>query len=327
MFKFKTKKHLPSVLGVDFGSSGIRAVRVRISANKMQISHAWSSPDPDMAAFSLHSGLAARAVALATSQSGETAKLLTIPRPKDKLKDVPFAELLGISNPNSFRIALEIQESTAAETHALVAAIPEATAMAALRPFPRGFPSPQSLEVSGLAAINGIVLAQGLSEIESAILLDLGAETATVAITLQDRLAFMRQFRIGANTIMRKLGESLGMDAETAREVVGDGIIDAASQVNTVFDPLVRQIGLGRDFVSRRHNIRPSRLIATGGLFQTPFWLQVFQQALGVEAESWNPLKALPSPAGALSTELVAQGSRFAAAAGAAMAVMEQSRL
>lgn len=324
MFKFHIRKNLPSVLGVDFGSTGIRAVKVRMSAGKMQVSYAWSSPDPDMSIFSLHAGLAARAVALATSQSGETAKLLTIPRPKDKLKDVPFAELLGISDPNSFRIALEIEESTATETNALVAAIPETTAVAALRPFARGFPSPQSLEVSGLAALNGIVLGHGLKEVESAILLDLGAETATVAITQHDKLAFMRQFRIGANTIMRKLGESLSMDAETAREVVGDGIIDASSQVRTVFDPLVRQIGLGRDFVSRRHNVRPSRLIATGGLFQTASWLQVLQQSLGVETETWNPLAAA---SGSLSPEIVAQGCRFAAAAGAAMAVMEQSRL
>jgi Tfp pilus assembly PilM family ATPase len=268
----------------------------------------------------------AHAGALAVSHPDIVSKLLSIPRPSHKLDDVPIAELLGITDPSAFRIAIEIQDSTAAETHALLAAVPDAVAHATLSPFAQGFPAPQSLEVAGLAAINGMVLGVPAIRDQGALLLDLGAETATVAIIASKKLAFARQFRIGANAIMRKIGEGLGMDGDTALGVVGEGIIDAGDQVEVAFEPLGRQITLARDFVSRRHTVRSERLIVSGGLFQTPRWTQPLQAALGVEVTVWNPFSILPVASGALTPELVAQGSRFAAAAGAAVAAMEANR-
>ncbi len=314
------------VVGFDFGSTGVRAVRLARSKEGFSIVQVWSVQAPVPEPFVFPRELRARAAALAISHPEAVAKLLSIPRPANKLDDVPFAELLGISDPQTFRLAMEIQDSSAAETRVLLAAIPETVAVALLRPFAQGFPAPRSMEVSGLAALNGVLLGTpGLSE-QSAMLLDLGAEVATVAITVPRRLAFVRQFRIGANAILRKLGESLNMDPNTARDVAGDGMIDAAEQVRSAFDPLVRQIILGRDFVSRRHNTRTDRLYVAGGLFQAPYWTQPFQTGLGVEVVIWNPLASLPAASGALAPETVAQGSRFAAAAGVAMAALEGAR-
>jgi Tfp pilus assembly PilM family ATPase len=94
-------------------------------------------------------------------------------------------------------------------------------------------------------------------------------------------------------------------------------------QVQAAYEPLARQINLGRDFVSRSHNVRIEHLVVSGGLFQTPFWTQPLEAALGVDVTVWNPLAVLPVTPGALTPELVAQGCRFAAAAGAAIAALE----
>ena len=314
---------LKEVVGIDFGATGTRAVRMSRTGAALSITRVWSGPKMGSGAFLLPRELRAHACALAVSHSDIVSKLLSIPRPSNKLDDVPIADLLGIIDPKAFRIAIEIQDSTATETHALIAAIPDALARATLSSFAQGFPAPQSLEVSGLAAINGMVLGTpGIRE-QGALLLDLGAETATVAIIVSQKLAFTRQFRIGANAIMRKLGESLGMDSDTAREAVGEGIIDAAEQVQAAYEPLARQINLGRDFVSRRYNVRPEQLVVSGGLFQAPFWAHPLEAALGVEVTVWNPFSVLPVTPGALTPELVAQGCRFAAAAGAAIAALE----
>jgi Tfp pilus assembly PilM family ATPase len=320
---FLPQRTAPSVLGVDFGATGVRIIRISCSSGRFVITHAWMSRDPNLATFTLPNHLHARAVGIAVSDPDIISKLLAIPSSTNVLADVPFANLLGISNPQAFRIAMELDHSTALKTHALVAAIPETTAVAAIRPFSHGFPAPQSLEVAGLAAINGMILENPAIREQGAILLDLGAETATVAIIVLQKLAFTRQFRIGANAIMRKLGESLGMDGDTAREAVGEGLVDAVDQVQAAYEPLARQINLGRDFVSRSHNVRTEHLVVSGGLFQTPFWTQPLEAALGVDVTVWNPLAVLPVTPGALTPELVAQGCRFAAAAGAAIAALE----
>ncbi len=313
------------VVGIDFGASGVRAVRISRTGEGAAVTQAWEAAAPVPDPLPLPRALRARAGAVAVSHPDAVAKLLSIPRPANKLDDVPFADLLGLGDPQAFRLAMEIQDSSAAETHALLAAIPEAAVGAALHPFAQGFPAPQSLELSGLAAVHGILLGNPAFGEQNLILLDLGGEIATVAITIPKRLAFMRQFRIGANTILRKLGESLGMDADTARDAVGDGVVDASDQVRTAFEPLARQIILGRDFVARRHNARASNLYVSGGLFQAPFWLGPLQTALAVEAAIWNPLAALPAAPGALSPEMTARGCRFAAAAGAALAALQET--
>jgi len=317
---------LTDVVGVDFGTTGTRAVRVSRTGAAWSIVRVWSGPATGSVALVLPREMRAHAGALAVSHPDIVSKLLSIPRPSYKLDDVPIAELLGITDPKAFRIAIEIQDSTASETHALIAALPDAVARATLSPFSQGFPAPQSLEVAGLAAINGMVL--GIPEIreQGALLLDLGAETATVAIIVSKKLAFARQFRIGANAIMRKFGKSLGMDGDTALGAVGEGIIDAGDQIGVAFEPLARQIILGCDFVSRRHNVRPERLVVSGGLFQTPCWTQSIEAVLGVGVTVWNPFAVLPAQPGALTPKLVAQGCRFAAAAGAAVAALEATR-
>jgi hypothetical protein len=317
---------LTDVVGVDLGTTGTRAVRVSRTGAAWSIVRVWNGPATGSGALVFPREMRAHAGALAVSHPDIVSKLLSIPRPSHKLDDVPIAELLGITDPSAFRIAIEIQDSTAAETHALLAALPDAVARAALSPFAQGFPAPQSLEVAGLAAINGMVLGIPAVREQGALLLDLGAETATVAIIVPRKLAFARQFRIGANAIMRKLGESLGMDADSALGAVGEGIVDAGDQIGVAFEPIARQIILGRDFVSRRHNVRPERLVVSGGLFQTPCWAQPLEAALGVEVTVWNPLAVLPVTPGVLTPELIAQGCRFAAAAGAAVAAVEAKK-
>jgi len=314
---------LNDVVGLDFGATGVRAVRIASKNGGFLVSNVWCAPAPVPSPLVLPREMLARAAAIAVSPPDAVAKLLSIPRPASKLDDVPFAELLGIADPQAFRIGMEIEDSTASETRVLLAAMPEAAADATLRPFAQGFPVPQSLEISGLAAINGALLVDPALREKSLILLDLGAEIATVAITIPRKLALVRQFRIGANAILRKLGENLGMDAETAMEMVGDGVISADEQVQSVFDPLARQIILGRDFVARRHNARTDGLHVSGGLFQKPFWFAPLQNALGVGVTVWNPLATLPAAPGALAPETVAQGCRFAAAAGVALAALE----
>lgn len=313
------------IVGIDVGSSGVRAVRVAHTKDGAMLTQAWETLSPVPGPLTLPRNLKARAGALAVSHVDAVAKLLSIPRPQHKLDDVPFADLLGISDPQAFRMAMEIQDSSTTETHVLLAAIPETTITSSLHPFTQGFPAIQSFELSGLAAINSVLLGNSACSEQNLVLLDLGAETATVAITMSKQLAFMRQFRIGANAILRKLAESLGMDVETVRDVVGDGVIDASEQVKAAFEPLARQIILGRDFVARRHNARASCLYVSGGLFQAPFWLTPLQTALAVDAVIWNPLAVLPAIPGAISPEVVACGCRFAAATGVALAGLQEN--
>jgi Tfp pilus assembly PilM family ATPase len=283
-----------------------------------------AAPGAPPAALVLARELRARHVALAVSHPESVAKLLVVPRAADKLADFEFASLLGLSNPNAYRIGIEVESSNHSETTVLAAAVPERIVTWALNLFPVATPAPCAVEISGLAALNAIAHSLRDKPEDGAVMaVDVGAQTSTVGIFVRDELALLRQLQIGAGAVLGRVAAALGMDEETARGVLADGMIDASDAVSEALEPLVRQLILGRDFVARRRNCRIGRVYLTGGLLSAPFWRQQIATALEIEAADWSPLTIVPALPAAITPALTAASGCFAAAMGAALAALE----
>jgi len=324
------------VVGVDLGSSGTKAVRLRLMDGKPRLTAAAQLPatpyPADAAEAARSSGLAlpgvlhARYVALALSAPEAVAKLLVVPRPADKLGDFAFSGMLGLANPDAFRIGVEIESSTHGETTVLAAAIPDHMVRWALHLFPVATPAPCSAEIAGLAALNAIAYSLREKPAEGAAMaIDIGARTSTLGIFIRQDLALMRQFPIGSNAIMNRVAGELGMDEETARSVLTDDVIDASDAIRIALEPLVRQLMLGRDFVARHRNCRVANVYLAGGLSGSPFWRQHIAALLGFEPNDWNPLTIVPCDPAVASPDRTSASGCFAAAMGAALAALEAS--
>jgi Tfp pilus assembly PilM family ATPase len=329
------RTRLGDVVGVDIGSSGTKAVRLRTVEGAIRmtaVAHLPRLPFPTADAPAAGGGTAlvlprelrARHVALALSHPEAVTKLLAVPRAADKLADFAFAGLLGLANPDAHRIGVEIESSSHNETVVLAAALPERIVRWALGLFPAGTPIPCSVEIAGLAALNAIAYSLRDKPDDNAVMaIDIGAQTSTVGILVRNELALVRQFQIGTSAVLARVAETLGMDEETARSVLTDGVIDASDAVHSALDPLVRQLVLGRDFVARRRNCRIGSIYLTGGLLSAPFWRQQLATMLGIEAFDWNPLLIVPSGPGTIDPALTTAAGCFAAAMGTALAAWE----
>lgn len=115
------------------------------------------------------------------------------------------------------------------------------------------------------------------------------------------------------------------MDEETARGILADNVVDATDAIHTALQPLVRQLALGRDFVTRHRNCRIGDLYLTGGIAGTPFWRQHLAALLGFEAKEWNPLAVVPPHPDLPPAEQTTDTGCFAAAMGAALGALEMS--
>jgi Tfp pilus assembly PilM family ATPase len=210
--RFARRRH--DVLGFDVGVTTLKAVRLRVIENAVYLvavaqlphlsvptanSESSAAPQPFQIPRSLH----AKYVAFALSPPQAVAKLLVVPRPADKLDDFSFAGLLGLDNPDAFRIGVEIASSTHSETTVLASAMPDQVVHWALGLFPIATPAPCSLEISGLAALNAV--AYGLKDHprdEAVMAIDIGAQTSTLGVFLRGDLALLRQFKLGASAIL-----------------------------------------------------------------------------------------------------------------------------
>lgn len=335
-FLHSSRARRREVTGVDVGSSGTKVVRLRTGEQGPMLMAAallppMKPPPPattpekrNRSALSLPGALCSRYVAVAISPPDATAKMLVVPRAADKMEGFGFAELLGLPNNDTHRIGIEIQSSARGETTVLAAALPESAATWSLNLFPTASSAPCSLELSGLAALNAIAYSLRNKPEENAVMaIDVGAQTSTFGVFMRNELALLRQFKIGAGMVWSRVAETLGMDEETARDVLTDNVIDASDAIRGAFDPLVRQLTLGRDFVARHRNCRIGGIYLSGGMLSTPFWRQHLATMLGLEANDWNPLTILPAAPGAVPPALENTSGCFAAAMGAALAALE----
>jgi Tfp pilus assembly PilM family ATPase len=332
---FKRAANPDDVVGIDFGASGIKIVRLkRIEKNIKLLGAAILPPVslPEVGGASLAAtapvvldkALRGKYAAITTSSKDAILKLVAVPGGEAKVNELSFQEVLGVSDVSAYRIGFELVNKVGrGEAQALVAAIPEVQAKWLCRQFPVGIPAPTSVEVSGLAAMNSFMQGPGRDDGEDGVIVvDFGAEISTLAAFHKGAMVLMRQFGIGTRTILKRIQESFGVDEATATEILENGTIDASQAFRLSLEQFARQLVIARDFVERRQNCKVARLYASGGGVSLNEWQAVIRASVGLTPELWDPLSVVDAMPGAVSESVAAMKSRFAAAMGAAMSVL-----
>jgi Tfp pilus assembly PilM family ATPase len=83
--------------------------------------------------------------------------------------------------------------------------------------------------------------------------------------------------------------------------------------------PFLKQLSISKDFIERHQGCRISKAYVSGGCALIPHLSTVLGQELQSEVVLWNPLEKIRYERGAIPKTLAGQGSRFAAAIGAAI--------
>jgi len=329
------------VVGLDLGSTAVKAVRMRRAGNETSIVAADilppvpppEAPSDDSAEvalpepFALPTKLKAPYASLAVSGENAVVKLLSMPGHFDARAEGKVIESMGLKNPEDFRIGYKLVSEGHGKTESkvLAVALPEIAATHAVALLPAGRPAPFSVELSGLAAMAAFLHGTGQQHTEDAVgVVDFGAKTSSFSICNQGVLALYRKFDFGGDVVLQKIQETLGVDQETAQGILTDGSFDVSQSVNDVMAPRIKQLILSRDFVERRESCHVSRLYVSGGLTSSEDILKDIGSAMEIEAAPWAPLDGLTVARDGLSEELAGQEWRLAGAVGACLATLEQ---
>jgi Tfp pilus assembly PilM family ATPase len=335
--RFKPKP--ADVVGIDIGSTGTKVVRLQKHGTEITLAAAEilgpvalagkAAPAPEaVPALNLPARLRGRYGALALTADTAVVKILTFPGPFDDKAEEKVVESMGVENPDAYRIAYKVvsEGHGRSESRVLAVAMPDELARLAPRLLPSGWPVPFSTEVSALAALSAFLHAQGERNGEQAVgVFEFGAAISTLAIFNKRLLTLIRRFSIGTYSLIAKVRERLGVDEETARNIMADGSFDISQPVNEVLEPLVKQLIVSRDFVERRENCRIARIYVSGGLALASHAMDEIRASMEVEVVGWNPLEGVRVAKGALPDGLSGREWQLAGAVGAALAILEET--
>lgn len=325
------KRNYSDILGVDVASSGTKVVRIKRLNGQPTLLAADVLPaiplsePPPVPSFSKHlpKAMKARYVALTTSGGGAIMKILAFPPVAEKSTADQVGELMGLGASSDFRIGYELVSEARAEVKVLAVALPNPVARTLFGLFPEGVPAPCSLEVSGLAGLTAYQRGLGSRHPEDGVaVVDCGSVNTQVAFFVKGVLVLLRKFDFGANNILKKLQDNLGVDQEVAAGILNDGSFDVVRIVHQAMESFLQQLVISWDYVERRENIRISKLYAGGGGVLLRLWGQEVETATGQKPVLWDPFDGLVIQPGAYPERLKGQEIRFSAAVGAALGML-----
>ncbi|MBN1558328.1 MAG: pilus assembly protein PilM [Lentisphaerae bacterium] len=332
----KLKRGPTDVLGVDIGASNIKLVRMSGGSNTITVTGAGLLPTAAPSApgnttdgpLDVPPLLRARHASLAVTASDAVIKLLTFPGHFDENQADRIFASLALQDEAAYRVSYRIvtQGTTKTESRVLAVAAPQADARRAVGLFPGGQPVPFSLEISGLAAMTAFLHTPAGGTEDPVGVLDFGASVSTFAIINRGSLSLVRRLDTGMHELLDKIGASLGVDRETATHVLADKSFDVSRPVTGVMAPLLKQLILSRDFIERRENCRIERLILCGGIAQSRDAMNELRSTLDIETAVLDPFDGHATAPGALTDEVKSAPWRYAAAAGACLATLEEAR-
>lgn len=327
----KTKK-IHDVVGIDFGTTSTKLVRIRKTVSGYHLVDADVMPPFDLRAgeapqkFSVPKKLSAPYAAACLTGTSDHVRFMFISNKMQDAKSIQnrVAKSLGLGN--DYRVGFSIVErgKDGMDHKVLAAAMPTLEVQTARKLFTAHKPSLVSLEVAGLSALNSFSHVEAVRQAEGAVCyLEAGAEATMISFFVGGELRLVRKFDYGSVYIQQRIQDVLSVGEEDALDILFE---DATPLLEQSLDPigsLLQEISISKKFVERNENAVISNVYASGGLSYSPYWIYIMGQVMGVEIEIWNPFAAngmTTYPKGVQGVE-----SMFAPAVGAALALIHHS--
>ena len=328
---FRTQRKLPQDLAVvDFDADAVRCVRLKLSAGEVVIVAADILPAVDISdaaqvkAFKLPKNMASRYIAVCIPGYDAIVKLLNLPGALDSQVEEKIREHMGVEG-GSYRFGYRIVSQTHSETRLLTVAIPESQVQAACAIFPSGLPVPVTVELGGLAVMSAFLHGPGNTVQDEAIgVIEFGSRVTYFAFFKKRELILIRKFDFGHFSLLDQIEKSMGVDRQTARDIVVDRSFDISQLVKDLTDPFIKQLVISKHFVERRENCHISKIFVPDDQRVLRDWLNEIKVAMGLDVSTWHPFDGVKLLPDALPQQFEKCRSQFAAAMGAGLAMSEE---
>ncbi|MEI8205864.1 MAG: pilus assembly protein PilM [Kiritimatiellales bacterium] len=320
-------RRLTHLLGLDFATTGIKAVRLKKTKDHIALAAADilppCSPDAEERP-ALPKPLDTYYAALCSTMDDAMLRVFTQILPEEE--DIEALVRTNLNAANDYRVGgLVLSRAKGKRESTLLGiSVPEKTIHRYLGLFASGAPAPHSLELSGLAALSAFLYNRGAqTENQTVCVIETGARHTYASFLLRNQLQLIHRFDVGGDSLLRQVQAALGVDADMADTILSGGSVDVSLQIRQVLSPFTRQLAIYREFIERQNKSTLSAVYISGGLATSAYWQTAIKEVLGFIPQVWNPFEKIEIQPGAFPENLKGQESRFAAAVGAALAGME----
>lgn len=221
----------------------------------------------------------------------------------------------------------DIRRAFGADIPELVAGLPEFQAAWASSLFPEGYaPTACSLQITQLAIMNGFNQHPVVVKTEGSSVALFVSSHCTTLVAFQNRIPVLyREYPLGSSHVQQEVASKMQLSPILVQQLLEENAMDASPFFEPILKPLLRQVEIMNDYLSRRRNAPASHFFISGVLIGGRYWNDLFKKMIGKELIYCRPLDGLPlaKDAVVLPNKLADVESFFAGAAGAALAAME----
>ena len=154
------------------------------------------------------------------------------------------------------------------------------------------------IDVDALAFANGFLAAHPAKEedLTTRALINVGSQVTNLVIVRGDVPYLIRDVPWGGEKLIRHAADQLGAEADTLKDQLAQGSPspELMSALKLSGEALVNELQLSCDYFENRFNQAPAEIIVTGGLSQSPVFLEVLRSHLTTQpVTTWAPSEEL----------------------------------
>ena len=320
------------VVGIDIGTSSIKAVELGPSAGGYEIRHWAIEPlagtDTKTVLKKISDRLHLSNQLLVSSVYGKGTLLRYVDMPRMPLEDLRKAYIFDLDkyfpfDPKNIYTDCSILDPEGKDKKMLVllAAVKRELVDERLKLFKE-----VGLELSSVA-INSIATANAFSRLGPQItssgkakaVLDIGGSASCIMIFKDSSPRFARDIFVGGQELTKKISIALGVDAlaaETLKRQPGEKLAQVIEACEMPVNHLITEVRLSMEYFMTEKNIQVDELFLSGGGALLKGIEGVFEKNLGLSVKVWNPLASSVLKTSTASGDIQTYAAQFGVALG-----------
>jgi len=330
--RFIPKPAAAPVIGIDIGTSSIKAVELGQGAGGLEIRHWDIEPltgnDIKGALKKIHERLHINDQLLVSAVSGKGTLIRYVDLPRMSLEDLRKSYIFDLDkyfpfDPKTIYTDCSILDPEGKDKKMLVlmAAVKKEMVDERLKLF-----KDEGLELSKVL-LNSIAIANAFDRLGPQVIasgkakavLDIGGSASCLMIYKDSSMRFVRDIFVGSQELTKKIANALGVEAaeaETIKRQPGEKLAQVLEACDMPLNNLISEIRVSMDYFMTEKNVQVDELFLAGGGALLKDIEGVFEKNLGLPVKIWNPLNNVRLNTPAASKDIQAYASQFGVALG-----------
>ena len=326
------KPALPPVIGIDIGTSSVKAVELGQSAGGVEVRHWAIEPlngsDTKNALKRIAERLHFKDQQLVSAVFGKGTLIRYVDLPRMPLEDLRKSYIFDLDkyfpfDPKSIYTDCSILDPDSKDKRMLVllAAVKREMVDDRLKLFKEA-----GFELSRVT-INSIAIANAFKRLgpqvsasgKAKAILDIGGSASCFMIFKDLSPRFARDIFVGSHELTQKVANALGVDlaqAEALKRQPGDKLAQVLEACDMPINNLINEIRLSMDYYMTEKNVQIDELFLSGGGSLLKGIDGAFEKSLGLPVKVWNPLAKARLNAPAASGDIQLYAAQFGVALG-----------